>query len=51
MKDPQSLIDKLTSEPFKFKLKGTGPISFQLGMDITNNNNNNAMINLVRDCL
>jgi hypothetical protein len=35
MKDPQSLIDKLTSEPFRFKLKGTGPISFHLGMDIT----------------
>ena len=34
MKDPQSLIDQLTSEPFKFKLKGTGPISFHLGMDI-----------------
>ena len=33
MKDPQSLVDALTSEPYKFKLKGTGPVSFHLGMD------------------
>ena len=29
---PQSIIDALTQK-FKFKLKGTGPISFHLGMD------------------
>ena len=33
MRDPQSFIDKLTSAPYNFKLKGSGPITFHLGMD------------------
>ena len=33
MVDPQSLIDILTKEPYNFKLKGSGPITFHLGMD------------------
>ena len=32
MKDPQGFADTLTKK-YKFKLKGTGPISFHLGMD------------------
>ena len=33
MLDPQSFMDKLKSAPCNFKLKGTGPITFHLGMD------------------
>jgi hypothetical protein len=33
-KDPQSITDKLTN-PYKFKLKGTGPMTFHLGCDYT----------------
>ena len=31
-KDPQGIVDKLVKE-YKFKLKGTGPISYHLGCD------------------
>ena len=31
-KDPQAIVDKLVKE-CKFKLKGTGPISYHLGCD------------------
>ena len=31
LKDPQAIIGILTQEPYNFKLKGTGPISFHLG--------------------
>lgn len=34
MKEPQSFVDLLTNK-YKFKLKGTGPISFHLGMDFS----------------
>ena len=30
-KDPQSIIEMLQGEPYNFKLKGSGPISFHLG--------------------
>ena len=33
LKDPQALLDQLTSDPYNFKLKGSGPITFHLGMD------------------
>ncbi len=33
LKDPQSLVNTL-KDVYRFKLKGTGPISFHLGMDI-----------------
>ena len=33
MKEPQEFVDVLM-QTYKFKLKGTGPISFHLGMDI-----------------
>jgi hypothetical protein len=32
LKKPQEFVDTLATQ-FKFKLKGTGPISFHLGMD------------------
>ena len=32
-KDPQVLLDQLTANLHNFKLKGSGPITFQLGMD------------------
>ena len=32
-KNPQAIIDALTSEPVNFKLKGTGPLKFHLGCD------------------
>ncbi len=32
-KDPQAIINQLTSPPHKFKLKGTGPVSYHLGND------------------
>eukprot|EP00957_Ditylum_brightwellii_P186521 14200935-Ditylum_brightwellii.AAC.1 len=35
MKNPQQLVDTLSSPPFKFKLKGTGPITHHLGMQFT----------------
>ena len=31
-KDPQAIIDKLKKE-YKYKLKGTGPLSYHLGCD------------------
>ena len=31
MKDPQSLLDQLTSAQYNFKLKGSGPLNFHLG--------------------
>ena len=34
MKEPQTFVDVL-KDKYKFKLKGTGPIKFHLGMDIT----------------
>jgi hypothetical protein len=33
MKEPQSLLDALSSKLYSFKLKGSGPITFHLGMD------------------
>jgi hypothetical protein len=30
-KNPQAIIDALTSDPINFKLKGTGPVEFHLG--------------------
>jgi hypothetical protein len=33
-KDPQSITEKLTNH-YKFKLKGTGPMTFHLGCDYT----------------
>ena len=33
LKEPQKLLDQLTSAPYNFKLKGSGPITFHLGMD------------------
>ena len=32
-KEPQKIIDQLTSAPHSFKLKGTGPVSYHLGND------------------
>jgi Reverse transcriptase (RNA-dependent DNA polymerase) len=32
-KDPQAIIDSLTSKPVNFKLKGTGPVIYHLGCD------------------
>ena len=32
-KEPQGIIDALTSKPNNFKLKGTGPLTFHLGCD------------------
>ena len=31
MKDPQAFLTELQSEPFNFKLKGSGPMNFHLG--------------------
>ena len=33
VKDPEAFLRNLSNEPFKFKLKGSGPIKFHLGMD------------------
>ena len=33
MENPQDFVDKLTSDKYKFKVKGTGPIEFHLGMN------------------
>ena len=38
VKDPAKFLKDLQSEPFKFKLKGSGPISFHLGMDFFRDN-------------
>jgi hypothetical protein len=43
MKNPQEFIDDLTTK-FKFKLKGTGPISFHLGMNFTRDKDNTLCI-------
>jgi hypothetical protein len=43
MKDPKELIDILEKH-HKFKLKGTGPISFHLGMDFTRDKDNTLCI-------
>jgi hypothetical protein len=32
-KNPQAIIDSLTSKPVNFKLKGTGPVIYHLGCD------------------
>jgi len=32
-RNPQGIIDELTSDPVNFKLKGTGPLKFHLGCD------------------
>jgi hypothetical protein len=32
-KNPQGIVDALTSQPINFKLKGTGPVKFHLGCD------------------
>ena len=34
MKDPQAFVGQLTKQ-YNFKLKGTGPVTFHLGMDFT----------------
>jgi hypothetical protein len=33
MKDPKTLISTIASAPNRFKLKGSGPIKFHLGME------------------
>ena len=33
MKDRHSLIDQLTAVPYHFKLKGSGPLNFILGVN------------------
>jgi Reverse transcriptase (RNA-dependent DNA polymerase) len=43
MKDPKELTDILEKQ-HKFKLKGTGPITFHLGMDFTRDDNNTLCI-------
>jgi hypothetical protein len=43
MKDPKELIDILEKQ-HKFKLKGNGPISFNLGMDFTRDEDNTLCI-------
>jgi Reverse transcriptase (RNA-dependent DNA polymerase) len=43
MKDPKELTDILEKQ-HKFKLKGTGPISFHLGMDFTRDDDKTADI-------
>jgi Reverse transcriptase (RNA-dependent DNA polymerase) len=43
MKDPKELTDIL-EKMYKFKLKGTGPISFHLGMDFTRDEDNTLCI-------
>jgi len=35
LKNPQEFLDQLTSHPYNFKLKGSGPITFHLGMDFS----------------
>jgi Reverse transcriptase (RNA-dependent DNA polymerase) len=43
MKNPKELADILEKQ-LKFKLKGTGPISFHLGMDFTRDEDNTFCI-------
>jgi hypothetical protein len=43
MKDPKELKDILEKQ-HKFKLKGTGPITFHLGMDFTRDDDNTLCI-------
>ena len=43
MKDPKELTDILEKR-HKFKLKGTGPITFHLGMDFTRDDDNTLCI-------
>jgi Reverse transcriptase (RNA-dependent DNA polymerase) len=43
MKDPKSLKDILEKQ-HKFKLKGTGPIYFHIGMDFTRDDDNTLCI-------
>jgi hypothetical protein len=43
MMDPKELTDILEKK-YKFKLKGTGPISFHLGMDFTRDEDNTLCI-------
>jgi Reverse transcriptase (RNA-dependent DNA polymerase) len=43
MKDPKELTDILEKQ-HKFKLKGTGPITFHLGMDVTRDDDNTLCI-------
>jgi Reverse transcriptase (RNA-dependent DNA polymerase) len=43
MKDPKELTDILEKQ-HKFKLKGTGPISFHLGMDFTRDDDSTLCI-------
>jgi hypothetical protein len=40
MKDPKFLFSALTSSPYNFELKGSGPIKFHLGMEFSRDNNN-----------
>jgi Reverse transcriptase (RNA-dependent DNA polymerase) len=42
-KDPKELLDILEKQ-HEFKLKGTGPISFHLGMDLTRDEDNTLCI-------
>jgi hypothetical protein len=46
-KDPQSITDKL-SNYYKFKLKGTGPMTFHLGCDYTHNEHGVPCISLTK---
>ena len=43
MNDPKALMDILEKQ-HKFKLKGTGPITFHLGMDFTRDDDNTLCI-------
>jgi Reverse transcriptase (RNA-dependent DNA polymerase) len=43
MKDPKELTDVLEKQ-HKFKLKGTGPITFHLGMDFTRDDDNTLCV-------
>jgi hypothetical protein len=47
MKDPNKCTDILEKQ-HKFKLKGTGPITFHLGMDLTSDDDNTLCISLTR---
>ena len=35
MKNPQEFLEKLESKPYKFKLKGSGPLTFHLGCEFS----------------
>jgi hypothetical protein len=47
MKDPKEFTDVLEAK-HKFKLKGTGPISFHLGIDFTRDDDNTVCISLTK---